>query len=201
MDSGTISKGNIKLISKFDVENPDCSFMESYLEFVVPIAICATWYNEMLRNLRSVPVKWQGRCFHITVVFVNDAPAGARLLELFNGMLSDAKAPTLFFDKLDAFTTTSGSSHIINLTTTVPSAEFLEMVEGIRSRVEHRGCDVSQGFRIHVTLGRVAGNSITIKHLRSRLAGIHLPPFEIRLTRMRYLQREGHRVIGQWTLK
>ena len=146
MDSGTISKENIKLISKFDVENPDCSFMESYLEFVVPIDICATWYNEMLRNLRSVPVKWQGRCFHITVVFVNDAPAGARLLELFNGMLSDAKAPTLFFDKLDAFTTTSGSSHIINLTTTVPSAEFLEMVEGIRSGVEHRGCDVSQGL-------------------------------------------------------
>ena len=94
-------------------------------------------------------------------------------------------APTITFDKLDAFTATSGM-HIINLTATEVPQSFLAVVQAIRSDFKSAGCVINSEFRLHVTLGRVKDPHVQLPRLQKMLEAISLPAFSLTLTDVDY---------------
>ena len=75
------------------------------------------------------------------------------------------------FDKLDAFTATSGM-HIINLTATEVPQSFLAVVQAIRSDFKSAGCVINSEFRLHVTLGRVKDPHVQLPELQKMLEAL-----------------------------
>ena len=98
--------------------------MKSYLEIKVPISFDEYWFRELRDLLDGVDIRWQRGYYHITMAFLDETPERVNLIPGLNSLLSDATAPTITFDRLDAFA--SGyHRHVIHLTTSVAPADFL----------------------------------------------------------------------------
>ena len=105
--------------------------MKSYIEIKVPIRYEDPWFEELRDLLDGVDIRWQRGYYHITMAFLDYAPDGVNLVPGLNGILEDAVAPVITFDKLDAFA--SGyHRQVIHLTTTDAPQDFLDLVDDIR---------------------------------------------------------------------
>ena len=159
--------------------------MKTYLEIQVPLYYDHPWLAELRAACSHIPVRWQNGFFHITMAFIDDTPMTEDLLPILDSHLNKAKAPTLVFDKLDAFSTNS-MMHIIHLTSTDIPEDFLLLVSAIRNDLKKAGCRMESDFRLHVTLGRVMNHYITLSKLCETLASFHSPKLSFCLTDVDY---------------
>ena len=159
--------------------------MKTYLEIHVPLNNDASWFEELRKNFHNIDVKWQMGYYHITMAFVDETPIGIDLRPLLESHLGSFIAPTLTFDKLDAFTSMSGM-HIIYLTATEVPSSFMSLVQAIRSDLKHVGCVMNSEFRLHVTLGRVKDPRVQLPTLHKLLETISVPASSMTLTDVDY---------------
>ena len=114
------------------------------------------------------------------------------------GILSDAVAPVITFDKLDAFA--SGyHRQVIHLTTTDTPEDFLELVDEIRRYFHAKGCKMQSEFKLHVTLGRVQDPRMNVSKLKDIISQVDLPAFTMQLTGVEYRIFRG-KTLGLWKL-
>ena len=172
--------------------------MKSYLEIKVPISFDDYWFRELRDLLDGVDIRWQRGYYHITMAFLDFAPDHVNLVPGLNNILDDAMAPTLTFDKLDAFA--SGyHRQIIHLTTTDAPADFLALVEDVRHYFKAMGCEIQSDFKLHVTLGRVQDARMNVRKLQDIISQVDLPTFTMELTEVEYRVFRG-KSLGLWKL-
>lgn len=159
--------------------------MKSYLEIQVPLNYDFPWFVELRNILNGIPVKWQIGYFHITMAFINETPENIDLRPILEKYLTKFQAPSITFDKLDAFTTYSGM-FIVHLTSTIIPDDFLVLTEAIRSEMKAVGCQIDSEFRLHVTLGRINDIDLTLPNLQDLVSSVSLKPFTLKLTCVDY---------------
>lgn len=172
--------------------------MKSYLEIKVPISFDEYWFRELRGLLDGVDIRWQRGYYHITMAFLDDTPQRVNLIPGLTSLLSDAAAPSITFDRLDAFA--SGyHRQVIHLTTTDAPADFLALIEDVRRYFKSKGCVIQSDFRLHVTLGRVQDPRMNVHKLKDIISQVDLPTFTLDLTNVEYRIFRG-KTLGQWKL-
>ena len=166
-----------------------------YIEVEVPVREDALWFQQLRAKMaeQGVNVKWQNGHFHITVAFITDHPQLANLFLPMTHSVAWKVGPFLTFNKVDAFTTRSGQ-HIVYLTSTNPTPEFMDMVRRIREEFKAVGCEFSSDFKLHVTLGRIGANQISLDVLQRLLAKVPIPAFTLQLFNVNTLYYPSHEV-------
>ena len=167
--------------------------MKTYLEIQVPLRYDAAWFDELRCGCQHTGIKWQTGFYHITMVFVDKTPTDVDLRPLLEKYLNRYSAPTLTFDKLDAFTTMSGM-HIIYLTATEIPMSFLSLIEDIRSDMKDAGCIIDSPFRLHVTLGRIKASVIQLASVQEMTKKVSLPAFSLTLEDVDYRVFRGETI-------
>lgn len=172
--------------------------MKSYLELKVPIRYEDSWFEELRDLLDGVDIRWQRGYYHITMAFLDFAPDNVNLRPGLNGILDEAVAPTITFDRLDAFAS-GPHRQVIHLTTTDAPADFLALVEDVRRYFKSKGCVIQSDFRLHVTLGRVQDSSMNVRKLKDIISQVQLPVFTMTLQDVEYRIFRG-KTLGLWKL-
>ena len=148
--------------------------------------------------LDGVDIRCQRGYYHITMAFLDETPERVNLIPGLNELLSDAEAPTITFDLLDAFA--SGyHRQVIHLTTTDAPEDFLALVEDVRRYFKAKGCVIQSDFRLHVTLGRVQDPRMNVRKLKDIISQVDLPAFTMDLTDVEYRIFRG-KTLGLWKL-
>ena len=173
--------------------------MKSYLELKVPIRYVDSWFTELRELLDGVNVRWQRDYYHITMVFLDYAPDNVNLVPGLSERLEDALAPTITFDRLDAFATGGGHKQVIHLTTSHVPEDFLALVQDIRRYLKGKGCDIQSDFRLHVTLGRVQDPRTNLRQIKEAISQVDLPDITLDLSNVEYRVFRG-KTLGQWRL-
>ena len=173
--------------------------MKSYLELKVPIRYVDSWFAELRELLDGVNVRWQRDYYHITMVFLDYAPDNVNLVPGLSERLEDALAPTITFDRLDAFATGGGHKQVIHLTTSHVPEDFLALVQDIRRYMKGKGCDIQSDFRLHVTLGRVQDPRTNLRQIKEAISQVDLPDITLDLSNVEYRDFRG-KTLGQWRL-
>jgi len=172
--------------------------MKSYLEIKVPISFDDYWFRELRGLLDGVDIRWQRGYYHITMAFLDQTPERVNLVPGLDGLLGEAVAPIITFDRLDAFS--SGyQRQVIHLTTTHVPDDFLALVEDVRRYFKAKGCVIQSDFRLHVTLGRVQDPRMNVKKLKDIIDQVDLPPFTLELNAVEYRIFRG-KTLGLWKL-
>lgn len=175
--------------------------MTTYLELIVPIRFNESWFRDLRERLDGVNVRWQRNFYHITMVFVDHAPDGVNLVPGLNDILSGTMAPSITFNRLDAFTTSGGRSHIINLTATEVPDEFQTLVQDLRAYFAFNGCTLQSGFRLHVTLGRVQDPRARLRTIKEAIDQVQLPTLSLDLTDVNYrVFKDYGKPLAHWQL-
>ena len=164
--------------------------MKSYLEIQVPLSYDAHWLEELRGVLHHVGVKWQMGYYHITMAFLDETPVDINLCPILEKHLKTLDAPTLTFDKLDVFTTRSGT-HIIYLTASDIPHDFLSTIDAIREEFRCVGCVMDSSFCLHVTLGRVLDSKIKLTKLQKLVRTVDLPNISLKLSDVDYREFRG----------
>ena len=172
--------------------------MKSYLELKVPIRYEDSWFQQLRTLLDGVDIRWQRGYYHITMAFLDFAPDGVNLVPGLNGILDEAMAQTITFDKLDAFA--SGyHRQVIHLTTTDAPDDFLALVKDVRRYFISKGCEIQSDFKLHVTLGRVQDSRMNVRKLQDIISQVDLPTITMELTGVEYRVFRG-KTLGLWKL-
>lgn len=175
--------------------------MKNYLELKIPIQRNTQWYRELCDAMQDerIPVRWQNGFYHITVAFVHDDTHVDILREAFSRILSRRKAPSVTLDKIEAFQTQNGKEIIINIAPSHPSDELLTLISEIRTAAINSGSQISKDFFIHITLGRIDAQDVTLDEVKQAISFISFSPFtvSIREAESRYFRAD---TIGRWTL-
>ena len=172
--------------------------MKSYLEIKVPISFDEYWFKELRDLLDGIDIRWQRGFYHITMAFLDFAPDGQNMVPGLNDILSDAMAPTITFDTLDAFAS-GANRQVIHLTTTDAPSDFLALVEDVRQYFKAKGCVMQSDFRLHVTLGRVQDARMNVNKLKDIISQVDMPEITLELTDVEYRVFRG-KTLGQWKL-
>ena len=159
--------------------------MKTYLEIQVPLRNNFFWFVELRRICQDIDIKWQMGYYHITMAFIDETPIGIDMRPLLENHFRTFSAPTITFDKLDAFTAMSGM-HIINLTATAVPPSFVSLVQDIRSDMKSAGCVMNSNFQLHVTLGRVKDPRTQLSTLHKMLETVCLSAFSLTLIDVDY---------------
>lgn len=164
--------------------------MKTYLEIYVPISFDASWFKQLRDALGRVAVRWQKGYYHITMAFLDVTPEDVNLIPILEKHLKRMNALTLTFDKLDVFTSRSGT-HILYLTATDVPQDFLTAIDSIREDLKAAGCRIDSPFRLHVTLGRVPNRRIKLNMLQNRVESVALDAFSLTLDKVDYRKYGG----------
>lgn len=176
------------------------NLIKSYIEIKVPISWDEPWFQDLREELDGVNIRWQRGYYHITMAFLDKTPQGVDLLTGLNRLLQPAAAPTMTFDRLDAFATGGGRRQVIYLTTSDTPAHFLTLVEDIRSHFKASGCVIQSDFKLHVTLGRVDDNRMNVAKLKAIISKVDLPDTTLTLSNVEFRIFRG-KTLGLWKLK
>ena len=159
--------------------------MKTYLEIQVPIRYEDPWFKELRSHFSNIPVRWQKGYYHITMAFINETPKGIDMRPILERHLSTAIAPTVVFDRLDAFSIKQGR-HIVHLTTSDVPESFLSLTKAIRTDMKSAGCVIYSDFMLHVTLGRVYSLDVELSDIMELLGRVPLSPITLTLTDVDY---------------
>ena len=164
--------------------------MKTYLEIKVPIKYGDPWFEELRSHFAGIPVRWQKDFYHITMVFINDAPIGLDMRPLLEKHLTTVQAPVITFDRLDVFSINSGR-HIIHLSTSHVPKSFFTLTESIYSDMKAVGCVILSDFMLHVTLGRIRSFDVKLSDLKEVTEKVSPPFFTLTLTDVDYREFRG----------
>lgn len=104
-------------------------------------------------------------------------------------------------DKLDAFTTGDGASHIIYLTSSQVPSQIFTLAEDARTLANSMNANYDKRpFKPHVTLGRVPADKVSLEQLQSVLHRIEQPVFGCILNEAEHRYFRGDK-IKTWKLK
>ena len=173
--------------------NAQNSNLKNYLAISVPLCQDAHWFSQLRGALSHVTVRWQKGHYHSTIAFMNEMPEASMLEEYFTRQT----APTLTFDKLDAFSTSS--EHILCITSSKPSEAFMSLVLTLRKQLIESKCLPPQDFLLHVTLARIPIRAISLHDLKALIAPICIPSFTMTLTEVKHIIYKGD-TIKSWEL-
>ena len=173
--------------------------MQTYLQIKVPINFNDSWFIELRNNIGDIPVNWQKRGYHITMAFIDETAEIEVILDILNKHLTCMPPPVIIFDKIDVFTTNSADTHIINLTTSNTPPQFAKTISEIRNELKSAGNILHSTFRLHITLGRVPANTITLAQVHHKIAHFKLEPITLTLKDVEYRIFRGS-VISGWEL-
>ncbi|MBR5169241.1 MAG: 2'-5' RNA ligase family protein [Muribaculaceae bacterium] len=172
--------------------------MQSYIEIKVPIRYEDSWFRQLRDLLDGVNIRWQRGYYHITMAFLDFAPDNVNLVPGLNDIVDEGMAPTITFDKLDAFA--SGyHRQVIHLTTTDAPDDFLALVKDLRHYFKAKGCKMQSDFKLHVTLGRAQDPRMNVNKLQDIISQVDLPALTMELTDVEYRILRG-KTLGQWKL-
>ena len=162
--------------------------IQSYLEIKTPISTNARWMDELHGLLHNIPVRWQNGYYHITIAFLDkmDEEKRAEAKRLIDGVLAGTKAQRLTIDKVSAFTTKDSSTHIVHAASSCPDENLMELINEIRQRLTNGSFQIEPDFKLHITLGKVSGDKITLAELHQKLATLTMPAFTLNLTKLEY---------------
>ena len=155
--------------------------MKTYIEIYVPIRYNAHWFENLRTVFNSVHVNWQKGFYHITMAFMDKTAEGVDWNQILDKHFGHTPAFEITFDKIDVFTSRSGT-HIINLTATQVPARFLSLVEAVRNEMVNAGCKIQSNFKLHVTLGRADFPHFKLPTIREKISTIDMPKFTLTLT-------------------
>lgn len=173
--------------------NAENSHLKNYLAISVPLRQDAHWFSQLRGALSHVTVRWQKGHYHSTIAFMNEMPEASMLEEYFTRQT----APTLTFDKLDAFSTSS--EHILCITSSKPSEAFMSLVLTLRKQLIESKCLPPQDFLLHVTLARIPIRAISLHDLKALISPICIPSFTMTLTEVKHIIYKGD-TIKSWEL-
>ena len=174
--------------------------MKSYLEIKVPISFDDYWFRELRDLLDGVNIRWQRSFYHITMTFLDFAPDNVNMRPGLNEILDEAMAPTITFDKLDAFAS-GARKQVIHLTTTAAPKDFLDLVNDVRQFFKAKGCEIQSDFKLHVTLGRVQDPRMNVNKLKGIISQMDMPAFTLDLTEVDYrIFKDYGKPLGHWRL-
>ncbi len=177
--------------------------MDSYLEIVVPLRWDEQWVNDVRHAFSRKAVRWQRRFHHITMAYMPDSiPSQQDVIQrIIARWLAHARPMMLTFDKLDAFTTGTGREHIIHVTSSQPHEQLEALTRNIRADLQQAGIQLSTSFKMHVTLGRVNVDRLTLDEIKHRLSSVQMSSFTIPLSTLSYIDQSTHHPIHQWHLR
>ena len=173
--------------------NAQNSNLKNYLAISVPLCQDAHWFSQLRGALSHVTVRWQKGHYHSTIAFMNEMPEASMLEEYFTRQT----APTLTFDKLDAFSTSS--EHILCITSSKPSEAFMSLVLTLRKQLIESKCLPPQDFLLHVTLARIPIRAISLHDLKALISPICIPSFTMTLTQVKHIIYKGD-TLQTWEL-
>ena len=112
--------------------------MANFLEIKIPVkrdAKWSDWAKEMRSTIKSagIPVRWQLFHYHMTLLFLDDDEYVEDLTQEFEQCMSVLYSFPLTIDRLAAFTTGDGSSHIIYLTSSQVPSQILTFADDART--------------------------------------------------------------------
>ena len=187
-----MGNGKQQTLDKKDILNQESheSIMKTYLEISVPIKYDDLWFKNLRTACRGIPVKWQEGYYHITMAFCDETPKDVDLRPILEKHLVGCKAPVLTFDRLDAFSATSGM-YIVNLGVSNIPTEFVSLVENVRTDLEAAGCVMQSDFKLHVTLGRINDARLNLLSIQEQVRSVPRPSFSLQLTDVDYRMFRG----------
>ena len=180
--------------------------MANFFEIKIPVRKNEGW-NEWAKNMRStikaagIPVRWQMFHYHMTLLFLDDDKCVEDLNQEFEQCISVFYSLPITIDKLDAFTTGDGASHIIYLSSTQVPPQILTLAEDTRTLADGMNANYDKRpFKPHITLGRVSTQKATLEQLKNALCAITPPAFKCLITEAEHRYRSGD-IIRTWKLK
>lgn len=179
--------------------------MANYFEIKVPFKRDTRWseWDRKLRTkfkLEGIPVRWQMCYYHMTLLFLVDDNCINELSHEFSQCMSDITSFSLTVDKLGAFTTGDGATHIIYLTATHVPATILTLAQDVRILADGLNANYDKRpFKPHVTLGRVSAEKVSLNRLKTYLSTIEVPSFNCLINETEHRYFKGDK-IQTWKL-
>ena len=135
------------------------------------------------------------------MAFLDFAPDGMNMVPGLDAIISEAVAPTITFDTLDAFAS-GPHRQVIHLTTTDAPEDFLDLVKDIRRYFKCKGCVIQSDFKLHVTLGRVQDPRVNLRYIKEAIGQVELPAITLDLTDVDYrIFKDYGKPLAHWMLK
>lgn len=173
--------------------------MKTYLEIKVPISYDASWFAELRKAIKDIPVHWQNGYYHITMAFLDETRNLPEVEAIMHKYLDNAKAVSITFDKLDVFSTWSSLLIVHLKATRIPEA-FQSLVKDIRNEIVLTNSIIQSDFRLHVTLGRISNPVADIKDIGFLIDEIDFSPLTLTLNEVEYREFRGKSIYSN-TLK
>ena len=164
--------------------------MKTYLEIKVPISYDASWFAELRKALKDIPVHWQNGYYHITMAFLDETRNLPEVEAIMHKYLDNANAVSITFDKLDVFSTWSSLLIVHLKATRIPEA-FQSLVKDIRNEIVLTNSIIQSDFRLHVTLGRISNPVADIKDIGFLIDEIDFSPLTLTLNEVEYREFRG----------
>ena len=184
--------------------NKTTKTVSTYVSVKATVSKGAEWYMKLYNAMKKqgVNVDWHRQItFHQTLVFIKQDTCIPALKEELPKVVLRHRAFTQKIDKLDAFTTSDKKTHVICLTSTEVCPEMAHLVNAVKDVVENKGLDYDKrDFLLHITLGMVSTNDISLGDLQDILSSIELPTFNLLMEDVEY-RYKGDGCIKSWTLK
>ena len=180
--------------------------MSNFFEIKIPVkrdVEWSDWAKEMRSTIKSagIPVRWQMFNYHMTLLFLDDDNCVEELNQEFEQCMSVFYSLPITIDKLDAFTTGDGTSHIIYLTSSQVPSQILTLADDARMLADSLNANYDKRpFKPHVTLGRVSTEKVSLDQLQNVLHSIKQPAFNCILNEAEHRYFRGDK-IKTWKLK
>jgi 2'-5' RNA ligase len=78
--------------------------------------------------------------------------------------------------------------------------ELKAFINNIREELKRQGCNISQPFRLHITLGKVPTNRIALDDLVQAVSSVYLPTFQLPLEKLLYIDQQKYQVLKSWNI-
>jgi hypothetical protein len=170
--------------------------MGTYFNIPIGISKTANWYQLLTNGVLRNVVEWQKGHFHITSAFIlNNAGFDPKSMHF-----DDHNHFILTLDKLEVFQTGKGNEYVVAITSSNPMPELIDFIFNLRNELISGGCDISQAFRLHITLGKVNIHKITLEELKQYVCCIDLPSFQLKIDRMEYIRQSDYKVLKSWNI-
>ena len=182
--------------------------MAHLLAINVPVKRDPAWsdWAKMTRaKIKSagIPVsKWQLLYYHMTILFLDDDACAEALTPRFANLVKSCPALPLAIDKIDAFTTTDGTEHIIYLSSTDIPEQILTLAKDARILADGLNADYDKRpFKPHITFGKVLADKMSLEELQTILQSLEQPAFHCVIKEAEHRYRRPNGTIKNWKLR
>ena len=182
--------------------------MAHLLAINVPVKRDPAWsdWAKMTRaKIKSagIPVsKWQLLYYHMTILFLDDDACAEAFTPEFAKLAKACPALPMTIDKIDAFTTTDGTEHIIYLSSTDVPEQILTLAKNARILADGLNADYDKRpFKPHITFGKVLADKMSLEELQAILRTFEQPTFHCIIKEAEHRYRRPNGTIKNWKLR